>query len=223
MSARGVGARAADQTSGGLVVGGLRVPDQEGGWTAALDLAVAPGERVGLVGGSTGEVSRVLSGLAGRGARRGRVELDGVSVDAATQPSRVGFVSYEHRLIGTLTAAENVIAPLLAERGRGRADHGTALWTRAEQQLADLDLAPATWHNLVEQLSGGQQQRVALARSLVNAPRLLVLDDPTSELDPDNALLVVRALDGVAAAGTCCVLTSTDPMLIDSCHRRLAL
>lgn len=211
--------RTGQLASGGLVAEGLRVPDQEDGWSAALDLVVAPGERVGLVGGSTGEVTRVLSGMAGRGPRRGRVELDGVSVDASTPPSRVGFVSYEHRLIGTLTAAENVIAPMLAERGRS----GAELWSRAEEQLAALDLAPATWHNLVEQLSGGQQQRVALARSLVSVPRLLVLDDPTSELDPDNAALVVQALDRAASAGMCCVLTSTDPMLIETSHRQLSL
>ncbi len=206
--------------SPGLLVVELRVPtDESGTESAPVTLEVSPGERVALVGGSTGEVTRVLAGLAGRGRRTGRVELDGETVDADAPPSRVGFLSYEHRLIGTLTAAENVIAPMLAERGSADED----LWTRAEHELGALDLSPATWHNLVEQLSGGQQQRVALARALVSQPRLLVLDDPTSELDPDSAALVVQALDRAAEGGMCCVLTSTDPTVTDSCHRQVDL
>jgi len=205
-------------TPRGFVVRLLTVRAVDGGLTTPLDLSIAPGERVALISIATGAAPRLLSALAGRHTPEGgSVVLDGAVVDAASDPGRVGYLSYEHRLIGTLTAAENVVALLL---GTGR-NPSRGLWRRAESQLAALDLAPATWHNLVEQLSGGQQQRVALARALVSQPRLLVLDDPTSELDPDSAELVVDILDGAAGNGTCCVLASSDETLLSSCHRRV--
>ena len=133
---------------------------------------------------------------------------------------RQGYVSRDFGLVGTLTAAENLVVTLLAQQGRGS---GPAIWRRAEQQLATVGLAPATWHNLVEQLSGGQQQRVGLARALVLRPPLVVLDEPTSELDPDSVELVAAVLRDVSADGVCCVLSSDDEVLLASCDRRVAL
>ena len=191
----------------------LDVVDDDGVLHPAVTFALAAGERAVLVGGPVGRRPRLLAGLAGRRRRTGVVELDGTVVSSADPPSRVGYLSYEHRLISTLTAAENVVAPMLEGRRRDQ-----DLLGRAEQQLAALDLPRATWHNLVEQLSGGQQQRVALARALASRPRLLVLDDPTSELDPDSTALVVAALDAAAATGTCCVLSSTDATVVAACR-----
>ena len=133
--------------------------------------------------------------------------------------SWVGYVSRDYGLVGTLTAAENLVVTLLGRRGRGS---GAAIWRRAEQQLAAVGSGPATWHNLVEQLSGGQQQRVALARALVNRPRLLVLDDPTSELDPDSVQLVADVLTRAAQHGSCGVLVSDDAPLVDACTLTIA-
>jgi ABC-type multidrug transport system ATPase subunit len=180
---------------------------------APLELTVAPGQRVGLTAVSGADASLILSALAGRDhPLSGAVTLDGRPVFGAA-PDVIGYVSYEHRLIGTLTAVENVVTMMLGRNGGSVAE----LWRRAEEQLNAFGLPKSSWHNLVEQLSGGQQQRVGLARALAGRPRLLVLDDPTSELDPDSALLVADVLDQACAAGACCVLTSTDHGLLESC------
>ena len=145
--------------------------------------------------------------------------LDGAPIGRPPGPERVGYLSQEHRLIGTLTAVENLLASVLADPRAARVD----LVARAEQQLAALALPPASWHNLAEQLSGGQQQRVALARALVARPRLLVLDHPTSELDPDSVEIVDQVLRQRAAEGVCCLVASDDDLVLLGCDRRISL
>lgn len=210
---------AGDQQSG-LVADRLTLVGGSGAPTVPLDLHVQPGQRVGLTATSVAHLSRLLAVLAGRDRpASGSVQLDGTAVFGNAPPDRVGYVSYEHRLIGTLTAAENVVALTL---GRGSTP-AAGVWSRADEQLAELGLPAASWHNLVEQLSGGQQQRVSLARALAGRPRLLVLDDPTSELDPDSAMLVADVLDRACAEGACCVLSTTDDGLLASCTDRVHL
>lgn len=172
-----------------------------------LDLDLRRGRRVAVVGPSSADQTAVLTTIAGlRPAAAGTITVGGAPLGSAPSPDRVGYLGQDHRLIGTLTAVENVLVALLA--GRGSA--GRPSLRRAEEQLEALALAPATWHNLVEQLSGGQQQRVALARALVRRPTLLVLDQPTSELDPDSVTLVDGVLLAVQAEG-CSVVLANDP------------
>jgi putative ABC transport system ATP-binding protein len=203
----------------GLVVRGLAVREQGGPRrtreiVTGLALDVPPGARVAVSGPSRVDVTAVLATLAGlRSPAAGTIRLDDEPVGTNPPPSRVGYLSQDHALIGTLTAVENVLVPMIV--AGAAADRSTL--ERAQAQLEALALAPATWHNLVEQLSGGQQQRVALARALVLRPRLLVLDHPTSELDPDSVELVDRLLTGVTAEGVCCVLASDDDSVLESC------
>nr|WP_239579526.1 ATP-binding cassette domain-containing protein [Microlunatus panaciterrae] len=181
---------------------------------------VPPGHRAAVTGPSSADVTAVLATLAGlRAPATGSIMIDESPVGLAPPPDRVGYLSQDHRLIGTLTAVENLLVTMIA--GGEPANRSTAL--RAEEQLQALALAPATWHNLVEQLSGGQQQRVALGRALVLRPRLLVLDHPTSELDPDTVELVDGVLHEVTAQGVSCVLASDDETVLGSCADRLEL
>lgn len=204
----------------GLTATGLTVRDGSRTIVEALDVAVAPGERLAVVGPSGVDVTEVLLVLAGRRSpAAGRVTFDDAPLAREEPPTTVGFVSQDHPLIATLTAAENLLVPLLAAGEPAK----RATVERAENQLAALRLAAATWHNLVEQLSGGQQQRVGLARAMVARPKLLVLDHPTSELDPDSVALVVGLLDELAAEGVCCVLGSDDDLVLSSCSATITL
>ncbi|SDS51100.1 lipoprotein-releasing system ATP-binding protein [Friedmanniella luteola] len=201
-------------------VGGAPGRDQRRSVVADLDLDLAPGQRLALTGPSSADVTAVLACLAGqRPPSGGSVTVDDLELGLHPEPRRLGYLSPDHRLIGTLTAVENVLVSLIA----GGEPSNRVTGERAETQLAALGLSPATWHNLVEQLSGGQQQRVALARALVLRPRLVVLDEPTSELDPDSVELVVGVLREVASDGVCCVLSSDDDVLLDLCDRRITL
>lgn len=184
------------------------------------NLHVATGTWTNLTGSSIGDVSRVLAALSGRRPRTtGALMLNGDPLPPAPNPDQVGYVSRTHPLVATLTAAETLMATLMAA-GYREPSH---LLRRSENQLRTLALPDETWHNLVEQLSGGQQQRVALARALVSRPRLLVLDDPTSELDPDTSNLVGQLLLRATQRGACCITQTRDPALLAHVHRVLDL
>ncbi|OII37311.1 hypothetical protein BIU98_16065 [Curtobacterium sp. MMLR14_010] len=129
--------------------------------------------------------------------------------DAATTPTpppgSVAVMPRDHALIGALTATENIALGLLAQR-RGTSPDPAAIGA----VLDALGVPDAVRHNLAEQLSGGQQQRVALARALVTDAALIVLDDPTSELDPASRQRVHEAVATVAERGRIVLLAAPD-------------
>ena len=167
-----------------------------------VSLDVEPGSFVALVGRSGCGKSTLLN-VAGAMdfPSTGRVILDGVETSALDEASltrvrreKVGFIFQSFQLIQTLTVLENVELPLLLS---GRTD-GAAL---ARERLADVGLSGLE-RRLPHQLSGGQMQRVAIARALVHAPRLLLADEPTGNLDTatGNAILeLLRQLPGAHA------------------------
>jgi putative ABC transport system ATP-binding protein len=205
-------------TAAGLEARALTV--EAGGRTVVEDLDWSvPGGVLAAVTGPVGAgKSTLLDTLGGRlRPARGQVCWDGVPARAPGGP-RAGFVSQTYELTPTLGAAENVALAGLS-RGLGRAE----AWSGARALLTALGLPDAAHVNLVEQLSGGQQQRVAVARALVGAPRIVLADDPTSELDAVAAERVVDLLASTASGGAAVVVAGSHPHLLAVAGSLLAI
>src|SRR5262249_8067212 len=138
---------------------------------------------------------------------RGQVVVDGqnlyVAAGAARAPLRaekIGFVFQQFYLVPYLTVVENLEAAPLPRPSTGDRHRGGAL-------LEKLGLAGRRDH-VPAQLSTGERQRTALARALLNRPRLLLADEPTGNLDPDNGRIVLNHLADFAAGGGALLLVT---------------
>jgi putative ABC transport system ATP-binding protein len=158
-----------------------------------VSLDVAPGEFVAIVGESGVGKSTLLNCMAGLDSwDEGSVQLKGQDLDALSDDERallrrrhVGFVFQAFHVLPHLDVAQNVALPLLLLEQPDDA--------RVQAMLDAVGLA-GLGARLPQQLSGGQLQRVAIARALVHRPSLLLADEPTGNLDPATAALVMDAL-----------------------------
>jgi len=198
-----------------LVIRGLRRDYVTGQRTLQVlkgaDLEVYPGELVGLIGPSGSGKSSLLhaAGLLEH-PTAGKIVIDGEDCSELSDRARtrirlreIGFVYQFHHLLPELTALDNVALPLMIA-GRGRKDAEA----RARALLSDMGLADRLDHQ-PSQLSGGEQQRVAVARALANAPRLLLCDEPTGNLDPTTSLAVFQNLHDLARQRGVAALVAT--------------
>jgi lipoprotein-releasing system ATP-binding protein len=176
-----------------------------------IDLTVAAGEVVALVAPSGAGKSTLLhiAGLLDT-PDEGSVMLDGIDMTRLPDRQRtlarraqVGFIYQFHHLLPEFSALENILLPQLA--------HGTPR-ARAEARALDLldrvGVEPRAHHRPAA-LSGGEQQRVAFCRALANAPRLLLADEPTGNLDPATSERVFGALMDLARQAGLAALIAT--------------
>lgn len=180
------------------------------------DFAIWPGEAVALVGPSGSGKSTLLQ-LAGllEHADGGEIYIGDTPTAAlddaqrtALRRDRIGFVYQMHHLLPEFSALENVMMPQLI---KGLSD-GDAR-ERATQILSYLGLQERLEHRPSE-LSGGEQQRVAIARAVANAPRLLLADEPTGNLDPATAEHVFKLLLELVKATKVAALIATHDMAL---------
>ncbi len=190
-----------------------------------LDLVVAAGEAVAILGPSGSGKSTLLN-LAGALDRptAGAVLLEGRDLaslsddDLARVRNRsIGFVFQQHHLLPQLTVLENVLLPVLADRS------AALPLERARALLDRVALGPRIGHRPA-QLSGGECQRVAVVRALINAPRLVLADEPTGALDAHTAAALGDLLvDLNRAEGVALVTVTHSPALAARMGRRLRL
>ncbi len=173
-----------------------------------VSLHLKRGEFVALLGESGVGKSTLLNCIAGLDrADTGRVEIAGTELGtldddgcARLRRAQLGFVFQAFHVLPHLTVAENVSLPL---RLLGRHDETRVLAVLAAVGLRELSA------RMPAQLSGGQLQRVAIARAVVHAPGLILADEPTGNLDPDTAELVLDVLRAeVRETGAACLLVT---------------
>jgi putative ABC transport system ATP-binding protein len=188
-----------------------------------FSIHVREGEFVAVTGPSGSGKTTFLSiaGLLDEFSH-GQYTLDGVPTRGLTDLARsrlrnekIGFIFQSFNLIPDLTVRGNLEVPL-HYRGVGRRERRA----RTDQVLERVGLSARAGH-LPGELSGGQQQRVAIARALVGAPRLLLADEPTGNLDTSTARAVMLLLEELHAQGATLVMVTHDPSLAGRAQRQV--
>ena len=197
-----------------------------GGAVTALggvSLDVAAGEFVAVRGPSgCGKTTLLLAAGALLAGDDGQVLIDGcdpyaLAPDrrASLRAEKLGFVFQQFHLVPYLSVLDNVLSPSLA-----RPSPQARL--RAEELIAQLGLADRIHHKPGE-LSTGERQRTALARALLNGPRLLLADEPTGNLDADSARIVLEQLAQFARSGGAVLLVTHDDRAAAFAHRTILM
>jgi putative ABC transport system ATP-binding protein len=189
-----------------------------------VSFTAGPGTTLSIIGPSGSGKTTLLGLCAGLDVpSRGTISLMGFMLNAMSEDDRayirnqyVGFVFQNFQLLQTLTALENVMVPLEL-RGEKNASR------RAEELLSRVGLAERLDH-YPSQLSGGEQQRVAMARAFITSPKILFADEPTGNLDEENASHITELLFGMnRAEGTTLVLVTHNLELAQRTERILQM
>lgn len=203
-----------------------RVGDEEVVALDRADLTVAADEIVALVGPS-GSGKTTLCSIAGGilSATAGTVIVGGEEISdygarqlTTFRQNQVGFVFQTVNLVPFLTARENLL--VVDEMGRRE---GRPARDRADRLLEELGLSDRAG-NLPRQLSGGQKQRVAIGRALMNEPRLVLFDEPTSSLDTELGAHVMELIRSeMKSRGTSAIVVTHDERITDYCDRTVRI
>lgn len=191
-----------------------------------IDLHVSAGETLAIVGASGSGKTTLLNALGGLDTvDSGQVLVGGNDLAQMSENQRtalrntdIGFVYQFHHLLAEFSALENVmLPPLLSGQSQKQAK------ARAEECLQQLGLGHRLNHTPAE-LSGGERQRAAIARALVNRPKLVLLDEPTGNLDQQTASQVEEVmLELIQQSDTAFIMVTHDQELAGRMNRCLLL
>jgi len=184
-----------------------------------VSVQVDAGQFVTVKGPSgCGKTTLLLAAGALMAPDAGTVEIEGVNPynlppdpRAAFRAGNIGFVFQQFHLVPYLSVLDNVLTPSLARPAAGARDRAVAL-------VARFGLADRADH-MPGELSTGERQRTALARAMLNEPKLILADEPTGNLDEDNARDVLEALAEFASAGGAVLLVTHDEKVTQYSHR----
>ncbi|TWV83935.1 lipoprotein-releasing ABC transporter ATP-binding protein LolD [Moraxella sp. VT-16-12] len=194
---------------------------------SGLDLTIHQGERLAIVGSSGSGKSTLLHLLGGLDTpTTGEVWINGVCVNRLNETERgklrneqLGFIYQFHHLLAEFDATENVAMPLLMRSHFSIKE----AYDRANDLLDKVGLSHRTHHRPSE-LSGGERQRVAIARALVTQPALVLADEPTGNLDDDNAKAVFDLLSDLQnTLGMALIMVTHDRELASRADRVLEM
>ena len=202
---------------------------EDGGRTVTVlenvELSLAAGEKIAVIGASGSGKSTLLNLLGGLdNPTTGRVLMAGQDLSSLDEKGlcqlrnqRLGFVYQFHHLLPEFDARENVGMPLLIA-GLPRAE----AWRKAAGMLDRVGMSHRLDHR-PGQLSGGERQRVAIARALVGSPDVVLMDEPTGNLDPHSASQVLALIDELGQESAAFVVVTHDPAIAAHMNRTLEL
>ena len=188
------------------------------------DIAASSGESLLITGGSGKGKTTLLHLLGGlQRPQSGEVIIENTNIASLSEKKldhfrgkNIGLVLQQSYFVASLNVLENVVLASWLATGKQATE-------KAKQLLEQLDLA-AHLYKLPSQLSIGQQQRVSIARALINEPKLLLADEPTSSLDDENAFKVADMLSYLAKQyGTALVIVTHDQRLKDRFPNQISL
>lgn len=189
-----------------------------------VSLRIKRGEFIVILGKSGGGKTSLLNILGTIDKpTKGELKICGTKITPSTTDesfaslrlNRIGFVFQTFNLVSTMTALENVCLPMTLKGTMSRA----AIVARARELLGRVGMGRRTEH-LPSQLSGGEQQRVTIARSVANSPAVLLLDEPTGDLDTKNTHIVLKLLmDLNRKEKITCIMVTHDTGLKAYAHR----
>jgi putative ABC transport system ATP-binding protein len=191
-----------------------------------INLEIAQGEYVSLSGPSGCGKSTLLSilGLLDT-ATSGQYLFNGQDVTSFSRDKRaqlrcydIGFVFQSFNLISSLTISENIMLPLTYQTGVSKSQ----MQNKVDEVLERVGMQHRANH-FPSQLSGGQQQRVAVARALVNDPKIIFADEPTGNLDSHNAEKVMALFDQLHRDGSTICMVTHDPRSAQMAQRQVSI
>ena len=190
-----------------------------------VSLDIGAGEFISIIGPSGSGKSTLMHILGCLDSpTKGTIQLDGVMIEKATarqlatiRNRKIGFVFQFFNLLPKLSVVQNVELPMIYSGVSGKERR-----QRAMAALESVDLANRAKHR-PSQLSGGQQQRAAIARALVNSPRIIFADEPTGNLDSHTGDAILSLFRKLSQEGRTIVLVTHDPEIAAVTPRRIEI